>query len=96
MDAFNQYLQQFPHYTTSVFESVRPYLSVKHLDAGDYFLRQGKTCKSIAFIESGLLRLYYLNDGKEVTTCFCKEDTITTAYSSLMCYATAFTLFGSG
>lgn len=84
MQAFNKYLKQFPHYTPKVFERVIPYLSEINVAAGDYFLRQGKVCKSIALIEKGLLRLYYLNDGKEVTNCFCKEQTITTSYSSLV------------
>lgn len=84
MEVFNKYLQQFPHYTPAVFDAVQPYLSVKHLNAGAYFLQQGKICKKVAFVEEGLLRLYYLNDGKIVTTCFCKENTITTSYSSLI------------
>lgn len=84
MEAFNRYLQQFPHYRPEVFESVLPYLSVKELKAGEYFLPHGAVCKHIAFIEEGFLRLYYLNDGKEVTNCFCKENTITCSYSSLI------------
>ena len=84
MEAFNKYLQQFPHYTPNVFKKVLPFLSIKNLNAGDYFLQQGKVCRSIGFIEKGFVRLYYLNDGKEITTCFCKENTITTSYSSLV------------
>lgn len=84
MEAFNNYIKQFPHYTPKVFELVLPYLQAKTISAGDYFLKQGKICKSIAFIEEGLFRLYYLNDGKEVTNCFCKENTLTTSYSSLI------------
>ena len=84
MESFNQYLKQFPNYTPKVFEAVLPYLSRKDIYAGDYFLRQGKISKSIAFIEKGLLRLYYLNDGKETTNCFCKENSIATSYTSLI------------
>lgn len=84
MEAFNKYLSQFPHYTPAVFERVLPYLTTKHLKPGEYFLRQDRICRSIAFIEEGLLRLHYLNEGKEVTTCFCRENTITTSYSSLI------------
>ena len=84
MEAFNKYIQQFPHYTPEVFDHVKPFLSKKILQPGDYFLRHGKVCKEIAFIEEGLLRLYYLNDGKEVTHCFCRENTITTSYKSLI------------
>jgi len=84
MNAFNTYLQQFPHYTPGAFEQAKPFLSVKNVKAGEYLLRQGQVSKSIAFINTGLLRLYYLHDGKEVTTCFCKENTITTSYKSLI------------
>jgi len=78
------YLKQFPHYTPHAFEIVKPYLSEKNIGAGDYFLREGSVCRSIGFIEHGLLRLYYLHDGKEITNCFCKENTITCSYSSLI------------
>ncbi len=84
MEAFNNYLKQFPKYTPKVFEMVLPYLTEQTIELGDFFLPQGKICRSIAYIETGLLRLYYLNDGKEVTNCFCKENTITTSYSSLI------------
>jgi len=84
MDAFKNYIKQFPHYQPSIMEEVYPYLSAKNIEAGDYLLKQGKTCQNIAFIEEGFMRLYYLNDGKEVTTCFCKEHTITCSYKSLI------------
>ncbi len=84
MEAFKNYLSQFPHYKSELFEEVLPFLSNKKLEAGDYFLRQGKTSRNIAFIEKGLMRIFYLNDGKEVTTCFCKENTITCSYKSLI------------
>ena len=84
MESFNKYLQQFPHYTPGVFENTLPFLSEKTIKSGDYFLEHGKISRNIAFIESGLLRVYYLNDGKEVTNCFCKENTISTSYKSLI------------
>ncbi len=84
MESFNNYLKQFPHYTSEVFEVVRPYLTVKEIEAGEFFLSHGNICRHIVFIEKGLLRLFYHNDGKEVTNCFCKENTIATSYSSLI------------
>ena len=84
MEAFNNYLRQFPHYTPQVFEHVRPFLSAITIAPSDYLLRHGKTSRSIAFIEEGLMRLYNLNDGKEITNCFCKENTIVASYSSLI------------
>ncbi len=84
MEAFNTYLKQFPHYTPKVFEELIPHLIKKSIVSGDFFLQQGKICKSIAFIEKGIMRLFYLHDGKEITNCFCKENTITCSYSSLI------------
>lgn len=84
MDAFKKYLQQFPHYTANAFEIALPFLSEKTLTPGEYLLRQGTVSRNIAFIEKGLLRLYYINDGKEVTNCFCRENAISTSYRSLI------------
>jgi len=84
MQAFHNFLKQFPHYRPKVFDAVLPFLETKELETGDFLLEQGKICRHISFIESGLVRLYYLNDGKEVTYCFCRENEITTAYSSLI------------
>jgi len=84
MKALHNYIAQFPHYTPQVFEDLAPFLTIQHIESGEYFLKQDKICKNLAFIEEGLLRLYYLNDGKEVTTCFCFEDTITCSYKSMI------------
>ena len=89
MEAFQTYLKQFPHYTPQLFESILPHLFMKEVKAGDYLLREGRICKEIAFVEKGLLRLFYLNDGKEITNCFCKEKSITTSYSSLITQQTS-------
>jgi len=84
MSTFDNYLRQFPDYTPQAYRDVQPHLTIKELAEGEYFLREGKTCTEIGFVQSGLLRLYYLNDGKEVTNCFCKEHTITTSFRSLV------------
>ncbi|MEQ8361056.1 MAG: Crp/Fnr family transcriptional regulator [Cytophagales bacterium] len=84
MDAFNKYLEQFPNYSPGAYESALPFLKVKTFKPGNFFLNQGKICKNIAFIEKGLLRQYYLQDGKEVTNCFCRENTLSTSYKSLI------------
>ncbi|MCP4122766.1 MAG: Crp/Fnr family transcriptional regulator [Bacteroidetes bacterium] len=84
LEAFKKYLQQFPHYSQNAFESALPYLKEVRIAPGDYLLEHGKVCRNIAFIESGLFRMYYLNDGKEITTCFCKENTLTCSYRSLI------------
>ncbi len=34
---------------------------------GEFFLKSGKTCRQMAFIESGYMRMYDIVDGKEIT-----------------------------
>ncbi|MEM6800149.1 MAG: Crp/Fnr family transcriptional regulator, partial [Bacteroidota bacterium] len=53
----------------------------------EYFLREGKVCREIAFIEKGLLRHYYLFEGREYNDCFCKENSLSTSYRSLITQA---------
>ena len=37
------------------------------LEKGDYFLKTGKYSTQLSFIKSGILRVYNISDGKEVT-----------------------------
>lgn len=39
----------------------------------DYILKAGHICRDICFVESGLLRCYYLKDDAEVCSWFMKE-----------------------
>jgi CRP-like cAMP-binding protein len=84
MEAFKNFLKQFPHYTPEMFEKLEPSLSVINLETEAYFLKRGQTCRQLAFIEKGLVRIYYLHDGKEITKCFCRENAITCSYSSMI------------
>ena len=66
----------------SVFESKATY---KKLDKGDFFIKEGKTCKEVAFVTSGLLRsFYYSSSGEEVTYCFTFSNSFVSAYSSFL------------
>lgn len=84
MNKFNDFLKQFPHYTPSAYDNALPFLSEKTFKSGEFFLERGKISRNIAFIEKGLFRLFYINDGKEITNCFCRENTITSSYKSLI------------
>lgn len=55
------------------------------LRRGEHLLRAGETPRSLAFVEAGLLRLYYLDaDGREFTKSFCTEGEVVAAYSALL------------
>ena len=52
--------------------------------AGDHLVRAGQVCRSITFVESGLLRYYYLVNGKEVTGNFFFESSFVGAFASFI------------
>ncbi|WP_310555169.1 Crp/Fnr family transcriptional regulator [Flavobacterium sp.] len=62
------------------------HLSTKRvLNKADYFIREGETCKDVAFILSGTLRSFYISDkGEEITYCITFPNNLMTAYSSFI------------
>jgi CRP-like cAMP-binding protein len=55
------------------------------LERGDFFVRAGDVPKTIGFVLSGILRLYYVaRDGNEYTKSFCAENSFIAAYSALL------------
>jgi len=54
------------------------------LKAGDYFLEEGKICRSVAFIEKGLLRYFVTQDGVEKTIYFSREGEWVCNYRSFL------------
>lgn len=57
-----------------------PYLKKKVLKKGDYFLREGQRVNEIAFVEKGVLRFFYLSDGKEINNHFFLENDYAVSY----------------
>src|SRR5260370_32154116 len=51
---------------------------------GEYFLEEGKICRSVAFIAKGLLRYFVLQDGVEKTIYFSKEGEWVCNYRSFL------------
>lgn len=55
------------------------------LKKGEYFIRKDHFAKEIAFLESGIVRAYYLNgDGKEYNKTFFSAPSIIGSYASLI------------
>ncbi|MEP1033578.1 Crp/Fnr family transcriptional regulator [Ekhidna sp.] len=55
------------------------------LEKGEYFVRKGQFAKEIAFLETGIVRAYYINgEGKEYNKTFFSGPTIIGSYASLI------------
>lgn len=51
----------------------------------EYFIRKGQLAKEIAFLETGIVRAYYINnDGKEYNKTFFSAPSIIGSYASLI------------
>ena len=58
---------------------------LRTLKKGEFFIKEGKVCREVAFIISGVLRsFYHSSSGEEVTYCFSFPGSFITAYSSFI------------
>lgn len=81
---FKKYLMQMTQIDGESFDIAMKYLKIERVEKGDFLVRQGQICNKIAFINEGLFRIYYLKDGVEINTCFCKENSITSSFNSFI------------
>jgi CRP-like cAMP-binding protein len=51
---------------------------------GDHLLAEGEICRHVIFVESGLVRYYFNNDGEEQTSYFNKEGEFVCFYPSFL------------
>ncbi|MCG7858041.1 Crp/Fnr family transcriptional regulator [Flavihumibacter sediminis] len=49
-----------------------------------FILRQGQISNQIHFVETGLVRIFHLNEGKEVTTYLSSDNGFVSSYSSFL------------
>jgi CRP-like cAMP-binding protein len=74
--------EYFQHKDLHIIDKLVALLFAKKIKKKDYLLRQGEICKEIFYVQKGLLRVYLINDGKEVNTWFVKEGDFITSISS--------------
>ncbi len=56
-----------------VVEKLVSLMFVKKFKKKEYLLKEGEICKEIFYVQKGLLRVYIINEGKEINTWFVKE-----------------------
>jgi CRP-like cAMP-binding protein len=63
-------------------EKVAAVTRITDYKAGSFVLREGQVCASANMVAAGLVRSYYLNEGKEITSRFMDEGFIATSWIS--------------
>ena len=82
---FKNFIRQITPISETEFEQTIIFFAEKTLQKGDFFVKQNKVCRQIAFINKGSLRTFYINDkAEEITSCFCTENSLTTSYKSFI------------
>jgi CRP-like cAMP-binding protein len=59
-------------------------LTIQHLKKGEFLIRNSEICRQVSFINKGLLRVFYLADGKEICTGFVCENDYLSSYASFL------------
>lgn len=81
-DKIGQQIQSSISISINDLDSALTFFIPTSLKKNDYFLQIGKKCNSVAFINTGILRIYYPNDlGEEVTCHFAQEGEWVTSLS---------------
>jgi CRP-like cAMP-binding protein len=79
------YLEIFNIFTDDEIEIFIQKTAKRNLNKQDYFIREGETCKEVAFVLSGIFRSFYISDkGEEITYCITFPSNLMTAYSSFI------------
>ncbi len=68
--AFRRYIAGFTTLTDAEWVAIRECLSPEVYPAGSTLLREGEVCRRLYFVETGLLRFHFNQDGDDVTKFF--------------------------
>lgn len=82
---FKKFIKQIIPISEADFEQSMVYFQEVKLIKGEYFVKENTICRHIAFINKGILRIFYLNNNAEDTTsCFCTANGFSTSYRSFL------------
>ncbi len=85
MNNFKTFLNRFCPLSEQTLTFIESAFVFDELKKGDYFVLEGEYADEIAFLESGIVRAYYINDqGKEYNKSFFVGPTIIGSYASLI------------
>lgn len=79
MQDFDQLIQEhFGQLTTHELTTIHSYFHEEHLQKNAFFTTSGKVCDRLSIVKSGILRVYALADGKEITQWISTENFLIT------------------
>jgi CRP-like cAMP-binding protein len=85
LNKMRESLQKLSEINDKDWKAIKEKLQAKTFKKGDVFINEGQVCKQLGFLVSGIARVYYLANGKEVTSYFNIENR-----NPLVCAFTSF------
>jgi CRP-like cAMP-binding protein len=70
MHPFRQFIHNYTLFSNADWEIVEPYLVHIEVKKDTVLLQEGKICRYLYFLESGLLRFFILKNGNDITKYF--------------------------
>jgi len=70
MEAFKKFIENYTNISSSDWDIIQHTFKRKEIAKNELILEEGKICHSFSFIESGLLRYFYYEDGQDITKTF--------------------------
>lgn len=83
MTSLFQYFKKFNALSKESEKAIAEICGIVHIKKGKDLQPIGHTCKTIYFINKGIARIYYLNDGIDITEGFFFENSIIARVESL-------------
>jgi CRP-like cAMP-binding protein len=85
MNAIHSISNRSKNFSDSVlFNAIKPFLIIKRLKKQETLLLEGDVCNKIYFVKSGVVKQYYISEGKEFIQNFFFEGDIATVYNSFL------------
>lgn len=79
MKDFNRIIQEhFGKLSDEELSIISKYFQEDHLQRNDFFTKSDKICDKMSIVKSGILRIYCLSDGKDITQWISTENFIIT------------------
>lgn len=84
MESLINQITYFEKFTTTEIEIITSKFKYHKFNAKEYLLRNNETSKHLYFIVNGLVRVFYLKDGKEITTYLSCDNGFVYSHSSFI------------
>ena len=78
------YKSLIPALTADDYSALEKLLTIQYISKDKFLVRENEICRNVSFINKGLVRLYYVADGKEICVGFEKDFGYVSEYTSFL------------